>query len=517
MKQLKTVVYRIISIVVACGLFISTNQVQAAGENLVGQWITLPSPIPINPIHVANLNNGKVLIVAGSEYNPESKRKRAGIWDPVLDPNAVNISVRDIDWDLFCNAMSHLPDGRVAIVGGTGYYDPKFTGINDTIIYDPIADTFTQGPYMAEPRWYPTNTVLGDGRTLTISGLDDEGVTSRLTEILDASASSWSPPVTLNFTPALYPRGHLLPNGKIFYSAPNYGTRLHDPDTGLGSNIAAHVYTGFRLYGSAVLLPLTPPYDTASILVMGGNNPATNSVERITLKAPDFKAGAKWMDDTFMTYARIQPNATILPNGQILVTGGSSKDKDATTATKAAELYTPPAVATDKGQWLPLAQAQYARLYHSVALLLPDGTVWTAGSNPTRGNYERIMEIYKPPYLFTTDSLGRVIAARRPVINSAPSIINYRVGPNDTFNVRTSNSNDIAFVHLIRLGAVTHAFDMDQRLVRLNFSKIDSRWISVQAPSADSTGHNVAPPGDYFLFIINLRGVPSVAKVVNIR
>ena len=54
-----------------------------------------------------------------------------------------------------------------------------------------------------------------------------------------------------------------------------------------------------------------------------------------------------------------------------------------------------------------------------MALLLPDATVWTAGSNPVRGTYEPHMEIYTPPYLFATDASGNAVPAARPTISGA--------------------------------------------------------------------------------------------------
>jgi len=395
-------------------LLIAPDRAEAAGENVSGRWITLmnggsPSVMPINPVHAALLNNGQVVIVGGSENDPTNKRKVATVWNPATDPQASHLTVRNLAWDLFCNAMSHLPDGRVAIVGGTGQYDP-FHGINNTIIYDPAADTFTQGPSMADARWYPTSTALGDGRTHTIGGYTDSGAVSRRTEILDALGMSWTLPKTLPFTPNInYPRGHLMPNGRIFYSAPDRVTRSVVPTTGQSTTVASHVYAGSRKFGSAVLLPLAAPYNAASVLVMGGGSTATKSVERITLNAASNFSAGTWRNVPFMANARIEMNATLLPTGEVLATGGSARDNVATTAARAAEVYNPVT-----NRWRTLAVARYPRLYHSVALLMPDATVWTAGSNPARRTYDTHMEIFQPSYLFTTNTAGQVVPAPRP-------------------------------------------------------------------------------------------------------
>src|SRR5438874_5045825 len=141
----------------------------------------------------------------------------------------------------------------------------------------------------------------------------------------------------------------------------------------------------------------------------------------------------------------------------------------------------------------------YPRLYHSVALLLPDATVWFAGGNPQRGSYEQHMEIYKPAYLFNSNGT----AAPRPTITSVPSTI----GWGGQFAVSTPDAASISSVVLVRPGAPTHAFDTDQRLVGMSFSK-GSGTLTVTAPS----NGNIAPPGYYMLFLVNSSGVPSVAK-----
>ncbi|HEX4919342.1 MAG TPA: galactose oxidase-like domain-containing protein, partial [Candidatus Bathyarchaeia archaeon] len=195
-------------------------------------------------------------------------------------------------------------------------------------------------------------------------------------------------------------------------------------------------------------------------------------------------------------------SATILPNGKVLATGGSLNDEDTTTASLNADLYDP---ATNT--FSSAGANSYARLYHSVSLLLPDGTVWLAGGNPQRGTYEQNMEIYQPAYLFTTDSVGNVIFANRPSISSSPSAISY----GNQFTVQTPSAANIASVALIRNGAATHAFDMDQRFVGLSFT-VGSGALTITAPP----NGNIAPPGYYMLFLVDSSGVPSVASIVQL-
>jgi Domain of unknown function (DUF1929)/IPT/TIG domain len=184
----------------------------------------------------------------------------------------------------------------------------------------------------------------------------------------------------------------------------------------------------------------------------------------------------------------------MLPSGKILALGGSVNDEDASTASLNADLYDP---ASDS--FSSAGANSYARLYHSVALLLPDATVWVAGGNPTRGSYEPHMEIYKPAYLFNSNGT----LATRPTISSLPSAISW----NGSFSVSSPDAASISSVVLMRPGAPTHSFDMEQRLVGLSFTA-GSGTLTVTAPP----NGNIAPPGYYMLFLVNSSGVPSVAK-----
>ena len=192
----------------------------------------------------------------------------------------------------------------------------------------------------------------------------------------------------------------------------------------------------------------------------------------------------------------------ILPTGRILAVGGSVDDEDAASASLNADLFDPVTQ-----QFSPAGVEAYPRLYHSVAMLLPDATVWVAGSNPVRGTYEQHMETYKPAYLFTTDSNGQTVLAARPAITSAPSAIDYGAA----FEVQTSDAANISSVAMMRNPAVTHAFDMDQRMVGLSFTA-SAGTLTVNGPP----NGNIAPPGYYMLFLVNSQGVPSIASMVQI-
>src|SRR5438876_3031079 len=290
---------------------------------------------------------------------------------------------------------------------------------------------------------------------------------------------------------------HLLPDGRVFYSGSGRGSRIFDPSTQTWSGVVATTnYPGTRTYGTSVLLPLTPADGyTPRVMIFGGGNPATATTELIDLSA----ATPSWQYGPLMSQPRIEMNATILPNGQVLAVGGSLHDEDVATASLLADLYDPSA-----NTFSSAGANLYPRLYHSGSVLLPDATVLLVGGNPVRGVYEQHMEIYSPSYLFNSDG-G---AAVRPAIDSVtPGALNY----GSTFEVFTSNSATIASVVLMRPGAQTHAFDMEQRMVGLSFTSGDG-VLQVTAPP----NGNIAPPGYYMLFVLDAAGVPSVARFVQL-
>ena len=225
--------------------------------------------------------------------------------------------------------------------------------------------------------------------------------------------SGWSQQYTASWTPPLYPRMHLLPNGNIF-STP--GRLTDDPHVSILStktwttvaNTKFGHYADLRFFSAVALTPANNY--RPKVMILGGGMPsATATTEIIDLGA----STPAWQLGPDMSQARVEMDAVLLPTGKVLAVGGSATDEDASTASLNADLYDP----ASQLVFLRRGRILFARLYHTVALLLPDATVWLAGSNPCAGVYEPHMEIYKPAYLFTRDVNNNVVAAPRPTIS----------------------------------------------------------------------------------------------------
>ncbi len=465
-----------------------------AQANVTGQWSTKHYMMPINPIHVGLLRTGKLLVVAGSENDLTRWNARsytAAVWDL----QAETIAVQNLTWDVFCNGMAFLPDGRALIIGGTERYDP-FWGSPEATIFDPVTETFIQAESMAHGRWYATATTLSDGSILAFSGLDKLGAMNRTIEIYRAGMG-WSLEQSAPWIPPFYPWLHLLPNGRLFYSGSTPQSHVYDPSNPTNPwtlNVATTTTGINRTNGASVLLPLLPQDGyKPRVMIMGGGYPGTETAEIIDLS----EATPKWLPLPSMSRRRVYHNAVLLPNGKVMVSGGNTL--------LGADLFDPVSKT-----WSSAGTPAYYRTYHSVGLLLPDATVMTAGSNPNRGVYEKRIEIWTPPYLFTTDASGNVVPAARPTITAAPARIGY--GLASSFQVQSPNAADIRSVVLMRNGSTTHAFDMDSRMVGLTIKTVAGTTLTVSMPPNAHT----APPGYYMLFLLNSRGVPSIARFVQV-
>jgi Domain of unknown function (DUF1929) len=487
-------------------LFLSSLAMSQSQLNpaVTGRWQIYAKTLSLNPVHGIVMTNGNVLFLDGSNAtNPVG-----AVWDPSTQ-NSTNFP---LTYSMFCGAMVVLPDGRPFAVGGTLKTSggSLYNGQLKSSTYDPSTGVFTDQADMAAGRWYPTATVLSDGTVMAFSGSETRGVTNETAEIFspDSGTGSWTSPVTANWVPPLYPRLHLLPDGSIFYSGSSATSEFYDLTTQTWTECCTTNYGTDRVYGSSVLLPLTPANGYApKVMILGGGEfddttLATNTTELIDLSVTN----PQWTWGPNMSQARISMNATILPTGTVLATGGAVISENSSTASFNADLYHPDPSDPNYNTFTSAGANSIARLYHSNAILLPDASVILTGSNPPNTPYETRIERYQPAYFFNSDGS----MATRPAILGAPS---KAIGYNSTFSVSTSKSTTVTSVVLIRPTAVTHSFNMEQRLVGLSFTTNTSTGkLTVTSPSSAT----IAPPGYYLLFIVNSAGVPSIARFIQL-
>jgi hypothetical protein len=475
-------------------------------EATTGRWGPVV-PWDIVPLHMHLLYTGKILGWGRTESDGTMGQPR--LWDPSSGQPPTSAAKIDADTMLFCAGHAFLPDGRLLVSGGHKSDDH---GLDVTNIFDPSSESWVSGlPKMARGRWYPTVTELPDGRMLTVAGRDTtgNGQVVTLPEIWDGT--HWTQLTGASKILPYYPRDFVAPDGRIFAAGELPQSFWLDVSanggTGQWTNGPSHVYTSNREYGSAVM------YEKGKILYVGGGgdpawntpgiNPPEASVPTATAETIDLNgSNPQWQSTGSMAFARRHLNATVLPDGKVLVTGGTSAGgfNDLSGSVHDAEIWDP---AT--GDWTTLAANAVNRAYHSVSVLLPDATVLHGASgnaDDTSGQPfpdEKSHEIFQPPYLFK---------GARPTISSVPATVSYA----SDFQLGTPNVGQVAKVRIIKLGSVTHAFDQDGRALTLAFTS-SVGGVSVTAPA----NANLAPPGYYMVFILNRNGVPSAGKMVKLQ
>jgi chitodextrinase len=473
---------------------ITVNVVNPNDPAVVGQWSSVMN-WPLVAINMVLLNNGKILMWDGGPGCIGSESAR--VWDPatgtftgvpIPDPNSTT--------DIFCTGMSLLADGRVLIVGGHECNDPNYVGQANAYIFDPATLQWTFLPNMAYRRYYPTATTLPDGRVLVTSG-SDRTVNSYdpIPEVFDPRTNTWIKLTGANQSIGNYPFMFVLPNGKVLAAGSDeqiMPTMMLDVNTQTWTVVDSRLLDG----GSAVM------YLPGKILKAGSSYRTPDSVDvgpsaATTYVIDTTQPSPAWQQTASMAYPRTHLNLTVLPDGNVVAIGGSTDISGfyPNNAVYPAEMWSP-----TTQTWTTMASTQEPRMYHSTALLLPDGRVLSAGggrNGVTTADYLDA-QIYSPPYLFK---------GPRPTITSAPTTLVY----NSSFFIGTPDAANIVSVALIRNGSDTHANNMDQRFVPLTFTQ-GIGGLNVQAPA----DNNLAPPGYYMLFIVNKNGVPSIAPFVRL-
>jgi Domain of unknown function (DUF1929)/Glyoxal oxidase N-terminus/Divergent InlB B-repeat domain len=455
------------------------SRASASRPDSAGRWEQVFTT-PVVGVHVHVLRTGKVLLW-GDSGNPQ-------IWNPAGGFTSVPKPYR-----VYCSGHTWLPDGRLLVMGGTS---PGTRGLRVATVFNPSTSTWSSTTSMAQGRYYPTATTLPNGEILVVSGHDTAKTVVTIPEVR-SSAGTWRrlTAAPLAIPDPFYPDMFVAPNGKVFMAGFQQTTRyLSTSGTGQWTTVGNRNVADRRL-GSAVM------YAPGKVLYVGGGDPPTESAEIIDLN----QAAPTWRMTAPMKYKRRQTNATVLADGTVLVSGGTSGAgfNDQAGGVYYAELWNP---AT--GSWKTMARESRIRAYHGSAVLLPDGRVLSTGSGEGGGitfaNSELSGQVFSPPYLFTS---GGALAAR-PTISSAPAKLTY----GQAFTVGTSSASSILRGTLVRLSSVTHAFNAGQHLYPLTLTVATSTSLRAVAPP----NGNQAPPGSYMLFLINKAGVPSVAKIVTV-
>ena len=500
-----------------------------------GSW-SLGQNTTVLAIHAALTPSGRIFYLAGSGFciNGAAGPYQARLLDPVT---GAETTIGGQNNDLFCNGATQLANGNIFMCGGTKLYDTDVSNCNGKWHGGNFAYEFNVGSnslsqqgiqQMAQGRWYPTCVTLPSGRILIVGGQDDYGDHNYITEIYDPATKS----ISINYDPtsnntycvgsaetaacagagspcyggpnqgvapwlSLYPRMHLMPSGLVFDAGPTQATYLWDPSNGSWRSVNNTLQ--YRDYGTSFLLPLqNTTTERGKVMIVGGSTNDTTAATNI-VEIEDFNQGTSTNPvlrrPPAIHHARKYVNPIILPNGKLVIFAGSSQN--VTNPVLIPEMFDPE---NENAGWTDLPAATVPRVYHGIALLLPDGSVWTACSTIYSCTTEYRTEIFKPDYFSGT----------RPTISGTTTVGDY----GQSITIPTPDAAGITRVSLVRLAASTHHYDANVRLVWLQITGRTSSSITVSAP----INANLAPPGYYMIHVLNgsTTLVPSVARIIQI-
>ncbi|KAJ3062219.1 hypothetical protein HK102_008841 [Quaeritorhiza haematococci] len=552
-----------------CLSIFSTVTAQSSGAlSDIGSWSLIAESKAVC-IHTALLPNNRLLCVERPHAGvyPENELTN-GQSTVEIDLNNGQVSVVPLGNNPFCAGHAQMADGNILFMGGEQMVQiagrtVKEDGRKGRRIYQacevggncPLQNKWQQDTDMTTERWYPTVTALRDGTFIVVGGSALNLDFNNLSIANNNPTYEYYPPKETGTWPAkldvlditypynLYPPVFLLPNNKLFIFSANK-TVLLDPETeAVDSSIPELVVDDhspwiYPYTPVSVMLPLTRENNyQPTILMCGGSRftpsirdlpNASNKCVKINLGDPQ----PRWVPEDPMPVEKVMPDSAILPDGRIFfcngakygVAGGASGEAySASNPSFEAAIYDPRKPAGQR--WTAVAPASVPRLYHSGALLIPDGRVVTMGSemqnyvdvqqNRTEcypypngqactSPFEYRIEAYSPPYLFRNTTAN----IEKPIIASAPPTLTY----GSTFTLSTTtDARKVDFVSFVRYGTSTHSMDMDQRLVELKIVGYNATTMVLEAPANGA----LAPPGNWMLFLVR-DGVPSVAATVRL-
>jgi cytochrome oxidase Cu insertion factor (SCO1/SenC/PrrC family)/peroxiredoxin len=495
----------------------SMNQLlKSLGRSRFGEWKEVAT-VAVNgmeePVmNAALLHTGKVLLIPNNF--------KTVLWDPNAPAaSAIQIIPGDttgLEANLFCSGHSFLNDGRLLAVGGGGGKWGELSS-REGWKFDPNTIKWTRtGNTMAFKRWYPTVVTLGHepGRVLIASGWQETGndpatqmeLYSESTDRFELVRAT-GPAGNLSLRPT-YPGLHLLPGGDILHVPTGYENCEQSPSGAIADPTAVFTFSGsntgswrtfdanHRVKGMSLLLfNQSAPFVQA--MVVGGGDLGTSA----TAQTMDLSTlSPRWGDRFPLLESRVHPNAVVLPDGTVFISGGMQTGTNPPPNGGRCELYDP-----KTGLVTEMDEMNRPRHYHSMALLLPTGQVMTAGGAQDRGcsvSVHNTIEVFSPPYLFR---------GNQPMISRATKEVEH----GQTIVIETPEANRIGRIVLARPMAVTHQTDSGQRVIPLTFRVTGNSTIEAQAPGG-LPPNSLAPPGYYMLFILDQDGVPSVAKWIHL-
>ena len=490
----------------------------STSPSVIGEWGPTIA-FPLIPVAAALIPGDKLLVWSADDESSFNSNDTSQYTQTALLNLATGVvtqsTVSNTAHDMFCPGASILPNGDVLVTGGIGD--------TDTSIYSPVTNSWTAGPQLNIGRGYQGQTTLPDGQAFVLGGSWSGAIGGKLGEVYSPTAG-WreltnvpANPIYTNDVQGAYRADNhgwfIATSGdRVFQAGPS--EEMHwISTTGSGSitDAGPRGDSGDEMNGNAVLYDDDPAAGAEDIFTVGGapsyggsgTDSATGSYATNVANVVNISSNTPVVTPTAsMSYDRSFANSVVLPGGNIFTVGGQSYAVPFTDTD--SDLY-PEMWDPGTGQWTIMAEQAEPRNYHSVAVLLPDGTVFSGGGGLCGSSCSTNHpdgQIFYPPYLFNSNGS----MATRPVISSAPS----SAQTGQTISVTTNGP--VSSFDLIRYGEATHTVDNDQRRIPLPIVSSSGDTYQLTIPSDPG----VALPGPYMLFAINSSGTPSVSATISV-
>lgn len=476
---------------------VTTNTAELFDPASGGFTSLLPNTMNLGRLgHTATqLPNGEVLIAGGQTGDGVTTFENtdtAELFDPetgTFTPLASTMSSRRV-W----HTATLLPSGEVLLAGGFGF------AYRDTAeLFDPDTGTFTDVPgTMGAARRSHTATLLRDGKVLLTGGRGPSGHTDTA-ELFDPVSGTFTSPSAMNLarvghTATLLPSGKVLITGgrevdAVFEVPPTNTAELFDPATGTFTTLSSTM-TSRRTDHTSTLLP------SGQVLITGGNTGSSfsNTAELFDPATQTFTPLANTM-----VSERYFHNATLLPNGTVLITGGSNLFQGRTGNT--AELFDP---ATGTFRQLP---PMTAVRYFDTATLLPNGKVLIAGGPGEASHGSNTAELF--------DTGLDVSDARRPVLSTVPDPLvqpaslvvggtGFRGDSEGSGSAFGSSATNYPLVQLMRVDSGQTFFPL---------SDPETNWSDTEFAS-ETLGAGTPLPAGHYRVMVSASGIPSMQRIV---
>ncbi|KAF9473141.1 copper radical oxidase [Pholiota conissans] len=406
---------------------------------------------------------------------------------------------------------------------------------------------WTISPSNMGQRWYPTVETLEDGSAIILGGckfggyVNDAAQSNPTFEFFPPAGHPITSNILLNTLPAnLYPLTWLLPSGNLLVQA-MWSTVLLNPKTHVEKALD-DMPDAVRTYPASagtVMMPLTPANNwTATVMFCGGSNIATEkwtNPDFVIISQPASTSCVKITPDVSPSYVQDDPlpvqrsmaNFVLLPDGRILCINGAQTgtagygtnswsigQSYADTPVLTPVIYDPAIPAGRRWSSDGLSASTVPRMYHSTAILLPDGSVFVSGSNPN-ADYTSGPDVKYPTEYRTEKFYPSYFNQRRPQPRGLLAQLTYG-GPafdvlldsDDLFGDAKNVVNTTVVV--LRPGYSTHSMNMGQRMVVLDSTYTgygnNTAFLHV---SQMPPNPGIMAPGPAFLFVV-VNGIPSI-------